>query len=36
MLPFVNPVSHRILVQALVMWEQFQRGEFEAGIASLV
>jgi hypothetical protein len=36
LLPFVNPVSTAFCVQALVMWEQFQRGEFEAAITSLV
>ena len=36
MLPFINPVSTAFCVQALVMWEQFQRGEFEPAIASLV
>jgi hypothetical protein len=36
LLPFVNPVSAAFCVQALVMWEQFQRGEFQADIALLV
>lgn len=35
-LPFINPVSAAFCVQALVMWEQFQRGDFEADVALLV
>ncbi len=36
LLPFINPVSAAFCVQALVMWEQFQRGEFEPDVALLV
>jgi hypothetical protein len=36
LLPFINPVSTAFCIQALVMWEQFQRGEFEAAVTSLV
>ena len=34
MLPFINPVSTAFCIQALVMWEQFQRDEFDAAIAT--